>query len=153
MTVNESQSNPPQWTWNALGTPPSEKKPMSMKTKACIQAPIMALVAWALYHFRDHRVVPMIIWSLAGLVLIGGLFIPPLFLAFEKFGRWLGKWVTVILNWVLLVPFYYLCFLPGRIILLIRGKDPMDREFPSNRESFWIPRKQITDMKQYRKQH
>lgn len=153
MTDTKSNVIENKWKWKASGITPPSRQPMSIRAKACIQAPIMALVGWAMFHFFHHLIVPMIIWSLAGLVLIGGLFIPPIFHGFERFGAWLAKGVTVLLNWVLLVPFYFLCFLPGRILLKIRGIDPMDREFPSNKASFWIPHKPVTDMKQYRKQH
>lgn len=142
-----------KWKWRAAGTPPPAKKPLSMKAKASIQAPLMALAGWALFHFLGHRVMPVVIWSLAGLILVGGWFIPALFIGFEKFGMGLGKWVGIILNWAILTPFYYLCFVPGRIILKVQGIDPMDRRFPDPRESFWIPRKPVTDMAQYRKQH
>lgn len=153
MTANKSQSNQNAWTWKAVGDVPPAKGPMNIKVKATIQATATALIGWAVFHFLHHRIVPIIIWSISGLVLIGGWFIPVVFHGIEHFGQWLAKWVTRILNWVLLVPFYFLCFLPGRIILKIRGIDPMDREFPSGRETFWIPRKPVTDMKQYRKQH
>jgi hypothetical protein len=142
-----------KWHWRVLGPPPQPKKPMSMKVKALIQAPIMALVGGLIYWYFDHLIGPVIIWTLAGVVLVGGLFVPPMFRAIEHFGLWLGKWVAIILNWGLLTPFFYLCFAPGRLILKLKGHDPMDRAFPDARESFWIPRKPITDFSQYRKQH
>jgi hypothetical protein len=142
-----------KWKWSALGTPPPTKSPMSIKTKALIQVPIMTLVGWIMFHYFHHRVVPVIVWSLAGLVLVGGLFLPPLFHAFEKFGAFLAKWVAIMLNWVLLVPFFYLCFVPGRLILKLQGIDPMDRTYPDPRPSLWIPRKPVASMEQYRKQH
>jgi hypothetical protein len=86
-------------------------------------------------------------------VLVGGWFLPPVFHAFERFGLWLGKAIAVALNWGLLTPFFYLCFVPGRLLLKLKGVDPMDRRFPDDRSSFWIPRKPITDPAQYRKQH
>lgn len=136
-----------------LGPPPAPKKPMSIKLKATIQAPVMALVGWLIYHFFDHLIGPVIIWSLAVVVLAGGWFVPPVFRAIEHFGQWLGKGVAIGLNWGLLTPFFYLCFVPGRLILKLRGLDPMERKFPDDAPSFWIPRKPVTDMAQYRKQH
>ncbi len=126
---------------------------MSARLKATIQAPIMALVGYLIFRWTGHLIGPAIVWTLAGLVLLGGWFIPPIFHAMERFGLWLAKWVSLILNYGLLVPFFYLCFVPGRLILKLQGIDPMDREFPSNKPSFWIPRKPVTNMAQYRKQH
>ncbi len=141
------------WNWRALGAQPPVKKPMSMALKASIQAPIMALVGYLIYRWTGHLIGPAIVWTLAGVVLVGGLFVPPMFHAMERFGMWLAKGVTTALNYGLLVPFYYLCFVPGRLILKVQGIDPMDRKFPDDRPSFWIPRKPVTDMAQYRKQH
>jgi hypothetical protein len=141
------------WPWRALGTPPPAKKPMSIKVKATIQAPLMILVGFFMYHYFGHRIVPYIVWTLSVVVLIGGWFIPPIFHGMERFGAWLAKWVAIILNYGLLVPFYYLCFVPGRLILKLQGIDPMDREFPSAKPTFWIPRKPVNDVAQYRKQH
>jgi len=153
--MNTSASKGPinTWTWRALGTPPPVKKPMSAKVKASIQAPIMALVGYLIYRWTHHLIGPVIVWSLAGIVLLGGWFVPPVFIAIERFGATLAKWVAIILNYGLLVPFFYLCFVPGRLILKLQGIDPMDREFPSDKPSFWIPRKPVADIAQYRKQH
>lgn len=142
-----------KWRWSVLGEPPVAKKPMSMRLKATIQAPLMALVGYLIYMFFDHLAGPVIIWALAGVVLVGGWFVPPVFKAIERFGVGLGKGVAVVLNWGLLTPFFYLCFVPGRLILKLRGRDPMERKFPDDAPSFWIPRKPVTDFSQYRKQH
>lgn len=126
---------------------------MSAKMKASIQAPIMVLVGYLIYRWTGHLIGPVIVWSLAAVVLVGGWLIPRLFYGMERFGAWLAKWVALILNYGLLVPFFYLCFVPGRLILKLQGIDPMDREFPSDKPSFWIPRKPVADISQYRKQH
>lgn len=141
------------WHWKMLGSPPQPKKPMNIKVKALIQAPVMVLVGGLIYYFFDHLTGPVIVWTLASMVLIGGLFAPPLFRAIEHFGMTLGRWIAVGLNWGLLTPFFYLCFFPGRIILKLKGIDPMDRKFPDDKDSFWIPRKPVPDLAQYRKQH
>ena len=113
----------------------------------------MVLVGYLIYRWTDHLIGPVIVWTLAGAVLLGGWFVPPIFLAMERFGAFLAVWVARILNYGLLVPFFYLCFVPGRLILKLQGIDPMDREFPSDKPSFWIPRKPVSDPAQYRKQH
>jgi hypothetical protein len=150
-----SSHKPPlnTYTWRALGPTPEAKKPMSIKLKASIQAPAMVVVGWLIYHFFDHLAGPLVVWTLAVLVLVGGWLLPPLFHGFERFGQWLGKSIAIALNWGLLTPFFYLCFVPGRLMLRIKGIDPMDRRFPDDRASFWIPRKPVADVAQYRKQH
>ena len=142
------------WPWKAGGTLPPQNQPMGRVPKACLQAVIMAAVGAALFFYFKHQLAGWIVWSLAALVLVGGLFVPPVFHAFEKFGVLLAKWVGTGLTYAFLVPFYYLIFLPGRWTISISGRDPMRREFkPGSVASYWIPRKPVRNMDQYRKQH
>ena len=142
-----------KWTWKAVGQAPTPKKPMSRQVKATIQAVIMSIIGSVLFAYFDHRIAASIVWFLAALVLVGGLFVPAIFHGFEKFGMLLGKCVGTGLTYLLLVPFFYICFLPGRIIQIITGNDPMTRKFPTKEPSYWIPRKPVRSIDQYRKQH
>lgn len=127
---------------------------MNLKAKATIQAVAMGVVGYVIYRVWGHLIGPAIVWTLAGLVLVGGLFYPPLFHGFEKFGQMLARWVSAGLTWGLLVPFFYITFTIGRAVLLLRGIDPMDRTFPDpERPTFWTPRPPVASMEQYRKQH
>lgn len=142
------------WPWRALGAPVARHTPMSPKVKALIQAPLMALVAYLIYRYTGHQIMPMIIAGLAALVLVGGLFIPPLFHAFERFGALLARGVAAGLTWGLLVPFFYLVFGFGRLVLVLTGQDPLKVRFPApDQTTFWVARPPVTDLNQYRKQH
>lgn len=142
-----------QWNWKASGQlMAAAGKPMSHRTKALIQAPIMVGIGFLSRHY-GHRVGSTIIWILAGLVLVGGLFIPPLFKAIENGGKKLGHWIGAAITWGLMVPFFFLCFVPGRWILALSGKDPLTRKFPSDEPTYWIPRPPVPSLDQYKKQH
>jgi len=141
------------YNWRALGPQPKPVPRWSRQAKATLQAPLMALVGWIMFYFYDHRIVPFIVWTLSFVVLAGGWLYPPAFLAIERFGLALARVVTRGLTWILLAPFFYICFTPGRMILLLTRKDPMDRIFPDQRPSFWIPRQPVTDPARYRNQH
>lgn len=142
------------WPWKALGPQPPEKKPMPIRVKATIQAVAMALIGYLIFRIWNHLIGPAIVWTLAGLVLVGGWVYPPIFHAFEKFGAKLAYWVSAGLTWGLLTPFFYITFTLGRLVLWLRKMDPMDRAFPdAQRASFWIPRPAVTNKDQYRKQH
>jgi hypothetical protein len=125
---------------------------MNLKLKAVLQGAVMSGVGFTLHHF-GREIGASIVWGLAVLVVGGGLFYPPLFRGFERFGMKLAKWVAAGLTWGLLVPFYYLCFLPGRAVLTLIGKDPMNRQFPTEARTYWIPRQPIPSLDQYKKQH
>ncbi|NIP18141.1 MAG: hypothetical protein GWM87_08275, partial [Xanthomonadales bacterium] len=74
----------------------------------------MLLIAWFLYAKLHHVLMSKVIVALAALVLISGLFLPRVFNAIERGGRRLGFWVGTGLTWILLVPFFYVVFVPGR---------------------------------------
>ena len=123
------------------------------KRKALIQFALMLFVAWLLYKFAPHKGMAYVVATLACIVLISGFFIRPVFMAFERFAHAVGKGVGVGLTWGLLVPFFYLCFIPARISHVIKGKDPMKRKFPTDLPTYWEPRPPVRNMDQYRKQH
>jgi len=45
------------------------------------------------------------------------------------------------ITWVLLTAVFYLVFTPYGMILRARGKDPLERRFEPDRDSYWIPRR------------
>lgn len=143
----------PQWDWKAGGTRPAPKRHMDNRVKAVVQAVVMSAVG-AFFFFKKQHVIPAaIVWSLAGVVLVSGLFIPPVFRAIDRFfSVTLVKWVGTGLTYLLLVPFYFIVFAPAHWIMRARGVDPMAREFPTKLPTYWIPRKPA-DAAQYKKQH
>lgn len=46
----------------------------------------------------------------------------------------------------------HLCFCPMRLVLILKGKDPLQRKFEAAAATYWTPRKPIQDVGQYRKQ-
>lgn len=142
------------WTWRAVGPTPPVRKPLSIRTKALIQAPLMVAVAYAIHRYTGHVVMPSIIVGLAALILIGGLAIPPLFHAFERFGLLLARGVAAGLTWGLLVPFFYVVFGFGRLVLLVTRQDPLGIKFPApDHATFWEARPPVKDLETYRRQH
>ena len=138
------------WNWRGSSAAPAGAKPGA--GAALKQAGVMGVVGAVLYFWLEHRAMGVAVWSLAGVVLASGLFVPPVFAAIERFGRGLGKGVGVLLTWGLLVPFYYLCFGSLRLAQKIGGKDPLCRTFPSDEPTYWTPRKPVRNAAQYRKQ-
>lgn len=119
---------------------------------AVLQATVMTAIGSLLFWWLGHRAMGIIVWCLAAVVLVSGLFIAPVFAAIERFGGWLGKWVGEILTWGLLTPFYYLCFAPMHFVLKLRGKDPLCRRMHTGEITYWVPRHPVNDLSRYRKQ-
>lgn len=140
------------WPWrNAAARSAAAPTHGNVKGRVLLQASIMAIVA-GLFLYHHHPIPGTILLILAGFLLVSGFFIPSFFLGFEKGGRKFGQWVATGVTWLLLVPFYYLCFLPGRIAILLTGKDPLTRQFPSKATTFWVPRPPVKDPSRYGKQ-
>lgn len=127
--------------------------PSVRRSRSTIQAAVMVAIAALLFFVFHKSLLPACIAGLAILTLIGGWFIPPVFEAFEGIGRFLTKSVTLILTWGLLVPFFYLFFLPARIILTLRKVDPMTRRWEKDAASYWVNRQPVTDMHHYSRQY
>ena len=139
------------WPWR---NPPAGARPAGpvapARSAVLLQVLVMAAVGGILY--RWHPAGSLAVWILAAVVLVSGFFVPNVFRALEHAGRRLGQWIGTALTWLLLAPFFYLCFVPARLLLRLRGKDPLQRRFPGREASYWTPRKPVADPAQYRRQ-
>lgn len=141
------------WPWLDPQRGKPVKKPLPRQVRAAIQAVITAGISGLLFLWRPEHPMWRFVLGFSGVVVFSGLFVPPVFLAIEKFGHWFGKNVAIGLNYICLVPFFYLCFTPIRIWHLLTGKDPLALKFPSDLKTYWVPRPPLRNMDQYRKQH
>ena len=130
-----------------------QKDDSSRYVRATIQFTVMIIIGLVLYFKFDHIVMGRIVFGLAVIVLVSGLCIPPVFHAIERFGRALGHGAATGLTWLLLVPFFYIVFVPARFFLKLRGKDPLCRAFPTQEATYWVPRPPVENLDHYRKQH
>lgn len=141
------------WPWRKAREGAGTPKAVTRRKRAAIEAAVAAAVG-ALFWFKFHKPVPAgIAWMLAALTLLGGLFVPPLYAVMKAAGVWLGKAVGIAFSWVLLVPFFYICFTAGRLILLLSGKDPLHREFRPDLKTYWTERKPISGPEHYTRQY
>ncbi len=108
----------------------------------------------ALVFLLLHRIViSIIIFSLSFIILIGIFIAPPVLRFFNKTGKILAELTGRLLTYLLLVPFYFLCFFPGRIILFMLGKDPMKRKFDRSNSTYWVEKKQTEEIDHYKVQY
>lgn len=120
--------------------------------KGLIQSLITGIIGWIVFRYFDHRVFACVIWAFAVTILVSSMVYAPVFDAIERFGAALGIWAGTALTYLLLVPFYYLVFMPGHILLAIKGKDPLHRQFPCADSTCWAPRRTKLHDRHYRKQ-
>ena len=148
MTPHPSVAAWPVWKQPAKSAPAAPNR-----LTAVIQAGVILALATLLLLFKKHPVLCITLYVIGTLLMIGGLFIPPLYRLFDHVGKWLGRVVGKALTWLLLVPFFFLCFPFARLVLRLRGIDPMTRNCDRQTASYWIDRKPVTDTAHYTRQY
>jgi len=110
----------------------------------------VALVLWLVFH---KTIMATVVLIPAALVLIGGLWFAPLYSGFRKAGTWSAKALGIVLTWILLVPFFYLCFPVGRLLITLSRKDPLHREFLPKDRSYWSEHRPLPEAQRYQRQY
>ena len=137
------------WPWErASAARPGDK----VGRRAAVQAGILAAIGAGLFWGLHREAMAGVAWTVGALVGISGFLAPRVFQAIERLGRRLGQGVGIGLTYLLLVPFYFLVFVPAHAVLAFRGKDPMKRQFPCPDETCWTPKKPSANLNHYRKQ-
>ena len=108
---------------------------------------ILGLIRWSLHgfsHFPANFVLVAALFFILGLILPNSL--GPAYWVWMRF--------ALVLNWIvtriLLISIFYLMILPGRIILMIRRKDPLKRQWNDTAETYWEePEEQPAEFERY----
>ncbi|TAN37701.1 MAG: hypothetical protein EPN23_04080 [Verrucomicrobia bacterium] len=118
-----------------------------------MQFAVAAGFATYLTFHRHHPWVGSALYTIAALLLMLGLLWPAAWRRVDAFGQRLGHWVGVGLTVVLLVPFFYLAFIPLRLFQVLLRRDPLQRRWESQRASYWEDRPAITDANYFTRQY
>jgi len=117
-----------------------------------VQGLVLAAVGMLLLVRFHHVIAALVLNTLAMCFYIIGLGAPRAFAPFDRLGGKAAVAAANGLTWLLLVPFFYIVFGTGRLILLLTGKDPMHaRKLPGER-SYWVAHRGRPDAKQYENQ-
>ena len=128
------------WSWQAEVAAPAEDSPGKARLRGALRALVAGLIG-ALLFFLWSRTVGAVVLGIAGVILASALFSPlGLYTTLERLFAALGRATGRALAWLLLVPIFYLFFLPfGR--LFRRGRrDRMKRFYDCEASSYWEPR-------------
>ena len=148
-TYQQNRVSQVVWPWTSPVSDPKSHAPS--KTMAVVGFCIASVIAFLFYR-HEHKLASLFIMSIASIILLCGLFIPPAYAQIHKFLLIFAHYVGLVLTWTLLVPFFYLVFPIGRLSQLIRGKDPMNRKFPTEQPTYWEDRPPIKDKAYYTRQ-
>ena len=140
------------WPWR---TPPQASatgawtRHRRVLLQCAVTTAIATLLTWWLGRYR----LGLFLYCLSAVILICGFLAPKAFDVLERWGQKLAHAVALTLTWLLLMPFFYLCFAPARLILTLMGKDPLQRHFERNRSSYWVDHKPPTTPQPYTRQY
>jgi hypothetical protein len=123
-----------------------------VRRKALLQAVVAGMAAVLLGLAPRHRWAATSVGSVAVWFLASGLWLPHAYRAVDRWLSRLAQAVGTAIAWVVLVPFFYLCFVPGRLLLALLGKDPLCRRRTDER-TYWSVRPKLTSPDQFRKQY
>lgn len=153
-TEHESQVSAVIWPWRAKKMGKDHGAEVASRRK---RAMVESLVAYGVGFFLlfglQHPRIAAVVFGIATLSLIGGLFVEPLYRAFRKLGHCLALGVGVGMTWLLLAPFFYVCFTVGRIFLLLLHRDPLNRAFPTKLPTYWSPYRPLSGTDSYTRQY
>lgn len=138
------------WAWPDRIAPAGPVRGGAVRRRAVIQSAVAAVIG--LLVMWKHRTAGLVVLAIAAAVLAAGLFLPRVFLALERAMQALGKGVGAALTWILLVPFFYLCFLPGHLLMALLKKDPLRLTFPSDEPTYWDSRPHRMDAEYFKRQ-
>jgi hypothetical protein len=139
------------WPW--AGDRPAAVAAPAVYRRSLIQAAVVAAIGLFVLLKMRHAIVGSVVLAMAAVLLVTGLFLPGAFRRIESWGQQLGKAVGAGMTWMLLVPFFYLCFLPGNLLLRALKKDPLKLKFPSNEPTYWTHRPPVIDVSRFRSQY
>lgn len=138
------------WRWREA-TEPKSTTNAAFRRRGLLHAAIPCTIA-AFLFWRRHTIAGVLLCVMSGVVLALVMVYPAAFRAIEKGAQKFGEWVAAGVAWVVLMPFYYTCFVLGRCIIILTGKDPMTRRFPAFAGTLWHSHAAVADPAQYRKQ-
>ncbi len=143
------------WPWREprAAEPTARDRARARRRRALLQASLAAAVATVMTAWRGHVWMGGVLYALSAWLAGSAFLAPRAFDAFERGGRALAAGVGQALTWALLVPFFFLCFAPGRLILRLAGRDPMKRRADADRPSYWMPHAPARGASSYSRQY
>ena len=130
------------WDWNRPGTAASRNVPRhSPRLVGMVQGLVGASVALAIHLFWSQTL-GTVVFCIAGIILFSALVSPTgLYRVIQGLFTTLGNTTGRALTWLLLVPLFYLFFLPFGALLRRGRRDQLKRYFEPDKESYWEPHK------------
>jgi hypothetical protein len=128
------------WRWRAAEAPAASGAPAPrVRLRGSLQAAAGAAVGLAFWWFGSTTVAA-IAFALAGLVLISALASPAgLYAMLQRFFDASGRVLGRVMSWIVMVPIFYLFFVPFGTLLRRGRRDRLHRTFDAQAATYWEP--------------
>jgi len=140
------------WPWRERSAGGTEKSAAGSK-RPLIESGVTLTVGLILLAGFHKAIIGSIVCAIAVFVLVSGLCIPRAYQGFRKLGERLAKAVGVALTWMLLAPFFYICFASAGIILRLLRRDPLQRAWKPEATTYWETHRGVLDAQHYDRQY
>lgn len=128
------------WPWcKDPGNNPGHEQGTTLR-RAVFQALVGGIAGALVFFFTARRAIAFVVWAIALFLLTTGIVLPRFYRLIDKGMQRFGHAVGVALTYLLLVPFYYLIFVPGHGLMRLLGRDPLKMRFPDKNPTAWSPR-------------
>jgi len=134
------------WNWRQDAAAQARARAVAdARRRGLLQAGVLLGVA-VLLRYVWHRTLPGHVFFVAGVVvLLAALWRPLGLRPLHRLGRAAGRAAGIGLTWLLLVPFFAVCIVPGGLLLRLRGSDPLARRPLAPGLTGWIARRHEPD--------
>ena len=140
------------WPWVRMGKPAESENPRAIRKRAGVQFLVSLVAAAFLWWLFGQEIAGIVVVCVGLWILVSGLFLQKAFLTMERYVGIFSHYVGVVLTWTLLVPFFYICFLPGHLMIRMLRKDPLKLKLSSSEPTYWTPRAPVTDPEHFKRQ-
>jgi hypothetical protein len=128
------------WDWRHPGAERTDQPGASrQRVRGIVQAGIGATVA-TVFLFVGWRTPAFIVYGIASLIALAALLSPTgVYALLDRMTVALGERIGRVLTWTVLVPVFYLFFVPFGKIFRAGRRDRMKRHFDSEATTYWEP--------------
>jgi len=141
------------WPWRSADRSSAVRRRTPRQVRALLNAVPASAVSLVLFFRCDARPAAYVVGAIAGVILLCGLFIPRWYRAIERCQALLGRTVGLMITWILLGAVFVSCFVPGRLLLLARRRDPLCRKSFKSGRCAWIVRQTAFDPERYERHY
>jgi hypothetical protein len=141
------------WPWRGEDGSGAVRRGLPRPVRALLDAIPASAVSLVLFFGFHMKPAAYAVGAVAGAILLCGAFAPRWFRAIERAQESFGRVIGLAITWILLGAVFAACFVPGRLLLLARGRDPLQRKAFRSGGCAWIVRDAAFDPARYERHY